>query len=101
MNLEHDDKEQILNSLINQHDNFMKVLTYCGFLLETVRETKSNLKLRTSRLSTLIDKNKIQRLSLNNIQADLKHDDGLVMELEKEIAESERREKLLENRAIE
>ena len=61
MTLEPDEKEEVLTSLTNQHDNFMKVLTYCGFLLETVKETKTNLKLRSSRLSTLITKNNIQR----------------------------------------
>ena len=61
INLEPDEKDEVLGSLTNQHDNFMKVLTYCSFLLETVKETKTNLKLRSSRLSTLITKNNIQR----------------------------------------
>ena len=52
-----DDKEDILIGLNIQHDNFMKVLTYAGFLLETIKDTKSSLRNETLKMATLVKKN--------------------------------------------
>ena len=63
----------------------MKVLTYAGFLLESIKDKNSSLRNETSKMAKLVNKHNLQRQSLNSIEADLKHDKGLVRELEKEM----------------
>ena len=67
----------------------MKVLTYAGFLLESIKDTKCSLQNEKSKMAKLVNQHNMQRHSLNSIEADLKHDKGLVRELEKEMRQSE------------
>ena len=42
-NLTPEDKDEILNKVETHQDDFVKLLTYAGFLLESIKSTKTDL----------------------------------------------------------
>ena len=54
--LNSEDKEGVLLKLETHHDNFVKVLTYTGFLLEQIKTKKSDLKHESQQKAIAVDK---------------------------------------------
>lgn len=54
-NLNSEYKEDIIGKVETCHDNFIKVLTYAGFLLEQIKSTKSDLKKESHQKAIAVD----------------------------------------------
>ena len=54
LNPEH--KDEILTKVETHQDNFVKVLTYAGFLLESIKSTKTDLYHESQQKTIAIDR---------------------------------------------
>ena len=51
-----EDKDEILTKVETHQDNFVKVVTYAGFLLESIKSTKTDLYNESQQKINAIDK---------------------------------------------
>ena len=97
-NLNQEQKEQICTKVKTIQDNFIKLLSYSGFLFESIKTTTMNLKNESQKKIKAIDKNAQLQEQHDAIQGELLLAKSRIQVLGDELKQKEEQELVLRNK---